>query len=261
MKIATWNVNSVRTRVEQAVAWLKAAAPDVVCFQELKCSDDQFPREAFESLGYNCAVHGQKTYNGVAILSRRPIEDATPRLPGGDETDDHARYIEALVPGEKGMLRVASIYAPNGNPIATPKFTYKLAWMERLAKHAKKLLASEEAIALMGDYNVIPEPRDCYDPKDWLKDALFQPESRAALRRVEYLGYTDAFRACNAQGGQYTFWDYQAGAWQRNKGIRIDHILLSPQAADRLKTCAIDKQVRDGEHPSDHVPIWCELAI
>lgn len=261
MKIATWNVNSVRTRVEQAVAWLKDASPDVVCLQELKCTDDQFPREPFESLGYNCAVHGQKSYNGVAILSKRPIEDATPRLPGGDESDDHARYIEAIIPADKGVVRVASIYAPNGNPIGTPKFTYKLGWLDRLAKHAKDLLANEEPVALMGDYNVIPEPRDCYDPKAWLGDALFQPESRAALRRVEYLGYTDAFRACNAEDGQYTFWDYQAGAWQRNKGIRIDHILLSPQAADRLKTCAIDQQVRDGDHPSDHVPIWCELAV
>src|SRR5471032_1908773 len=163
MKIATWNVNSIRIRVDAAVAWLKQANPDVVCFQELKCTDDQFPREPFEALGYNCAVHGQKTYNGVAILSKRPLEDVTPRLKGND-ADDHARYIEALVTGDKGVLRIASIYAPNGNPMGTKKFTYKLGWLERLHAHAKDLLVNEEPVALMGDYNVIPEDKDCYDP-------------------------------------------------------------------------------------------------
>ncbi|MEI9888177.1 MAG: exodeoxyribonuclease III [Rhizomicrobium sp.] len=260
MKIATWNVNSIRIRVEAATAWLKEADPDVVCLQELKCQDDQFPREAFEALGYNCAVHGQKTYNGVAILSKRPLEDVTPRLPG-DDGDDHARYMEAVVPGERGAIRIASIYLPNGNPIGTDKFTYKLAWLERLNSRAKALLADEEPVALMGDFNVIPQAEDCYDPKAWAKDALFQPESRAALRKVEYNGYTDAFRACDAQPHQYTFWDYQAGAWQKDHGIRIDHILLSPQAADRLKRCAIDKHVRSREKPSDHVPVWAELDI
>ena len=258
MKIATWNVNSVKARLEAATAWLKEAVPDVVCLQEIKCTDDTFPAAIFEDLGYNCAVHGQKTYNGVAILSKRPLEDVTPRLPGGDG-DEHARYLEALVPGDKGMLRVASIYAPNGNPIGTDKFAYKLAWLERLCARARALLAFEEPVALMGDYNVIPMPEDCYDPAAWANDALFQPESRAALRRVENLGYTDAFRACNAQPYQYTFWDYQAGAWQKDHGIRIDHILLSPQALDRLKACAIDKRVRGREKPSDHVPVWCEL--
>jgi exodeoxyribonuclease-3 len=260
MKIATWNVNSVRIRVEAATQWLKQADPDVVCLQELKCQDEQFPREAFEALGYNCAVHGQKSYNGVAILSKRPMEDVTPRLPGDDE-DNHSRYMEALIPGDKGTVRVASIYAPNGNPVGTDKFTYKLAWLERLDKRARQLLATEEPVALMGDFNVIPQPEDCYDPKAWMKDALFQPESRAALRKVEYQGYTDAFRACDPQPNQYTFWDYMAGAWQKDHGIRIDHILLSPQAADRLKRCAIDKQVRGREKPSDHVPIWAELDI
>jgi exodeoxyribonuclease III len=260
MKIATWNVNSIRIRVEAATQWLKVANPDIVCLQELKCTDDQFPTEAFESLGYNCAVHGQKTYNGVAILSKRPMEDVTPRLPGDDE-DNHSRYMEALVPATKGMLRVASIYAPNGNPIGTDKFAYKLSWLERLNKRAKELLALEERTALMGDYNVIPRPEDCYDPKAWIKDALYQPESRAALRGIEYLGYTDAFRACDPQPNQYTFWDYQAGAWQKDHGIRIDHILLSPQAADHLKRSAIDKQVRGRDKPSDHVPIWAELDV
>jgi exodeoxyribonuclease-3 len=260
VKLATWNVNSIRTRVDAATQWLKEASPDVVVLQELKCTDDQFPREPFESLGYNCAVHGQKTYNGVAILSKRPLEDVTPRLPGGDG-DDHARYLEAVVTTDHGAIRVASIYAPNGNPIGTDKFRYKLAWLDRLAVHAKELLALEEPVALMGDLNIIPMEVDCYDPKAWINDALFQPETRAAMRRIEYEGYTDAFRACHAETHQYTFWDYQAGAWQKDHGIRIDHILLSPQAADRLKACKIDKYVRDREKPSDHVPIWCELDI
>ena len=260
MKLATWNVNSIKVRLEAATAWLKEAVPDIVVLQEIKCIDENFPTAAFEELGYNCAVHGQKTYNGVAILSRRPLEDVTPRLPGGD-SDDHARYLEAVVPGEKGTVRVASIYAPNGNPIGTEKFTYKLGWLERLAARAKALLAEEEPLALMGDYNIIPEPDDVWDPKAWLGDALFQPESRAALRRLEYLGLTDAFRACHAETHRYTFWDYQAGAWQKDHGIRIDHIMLSPQAADRLKGAGIDKHVRGRDKPSDHVPVWCELAI
>jgi exodeoxyribonuclease-3 len=260
MKIATWNVNSVKARLEPALAWLRAANPDVVCLQEIKCTDDTFPAEAFEALGYNCAVHGQKTYNGVAILSKRPMEDVTPRLKGDDE-DDHARYIEAVVMGAKGTIRIASIYAPNGNPIGTEKFTYKLAWLERLRLHAADLLANEEPLALMGDYNIIPEEKDVHDPKLWVNDALFQPQSRAALRRIENLGYTDAFRARHSEGGQYTFWDYQAGAWRKNNGIRIDHILLSPQGVDRLKACGIDKHVREGDKPSDHVPVWAELDI
>jgi exodeoxyribonuclease-3 len=260
VKIATWNVNSIRIRVDAAVAWLKEAQPDVVALQELKCTDDQFPKEPFEALGYNCAVHGQKTYNGVAILSKRPMEDVTPRLPGGDG-DDHARYLEAIVPGEKGVVRVASIYAPNGNPIGTEKFAYKLGWLERLHARAKDLLKLEEPVALMGDYNVIPMPDDVYDAKAWVNDALFQPESRAALRRLANLGFTDTIRACHSEPHLYTFWDYQAGAWQKDHGIRIDHIMLSPQAADHLKSSGIDKHVRGREKPSDHVPVWCELDI
>ncbi len=205
-------------------------------------------------------MHGQKTYNGVAILSKRPMEDVSPRLPGGDG-DDHARYIEAVIPAKQGVVRVASIYAPNGNPIGTEKFQYKLGWMERLAKRASELLTGEEPLLLMGDINVIPEPEDCWDPTAWENDALFQPQTRAAWRRLQYLGYTDAFRACHAEPQQYTFWDYQAGCWQKNRGIRIDHILLSPQATDRLKGCGIDKHVRGWERPSDHVPVWCELDI
>ena len=260
MKIATWNVNSIKARLEPALAWLKEAKPDVVALQEIKTVDENFPREAFEALGYNCAVHGQKSYNGVALLSRRPMEDVTPRLHGGD-ADDHARYLEAVVTGDKGVVRVASIYAPNGNPWPGPKFDYKLAWLERLRVHAKTLLALEEPVVLMGDYNVIPEDKDAAKPKAWLKDALFQPESKAALRRIEHLGYADAFRALHPGAGHYTFWDY-FGSWERNNGIRIDHMLLSPQGLDRLKAAGIDKDVRGAsEKPSDHVPVWIELAV
>jgi exodeoxyribonuclease-3 len=260
MKVATWNVNSIKVRLEAATAWLKEAKPDVVALQEIKCLDENFPTEAFEALGYNCAVHGQKAYNGVALLSKLPLEDVTPRLPGGD-SDDHSRYLEAVVTGKKGTLRIASIYAPNGNPIGTEKFSYKLSWLKRLHAHAKGLLVNEEPVALIGDYNIIPEERDCYDPKAWINDALFQPQSRAALRMMENLGYTDAFRAGNQAPGQYTFWDYQAGAWRKNHGIRIDHILLSPQGLDRLRVCGIDKHVREGDKPSDHVPVWAELDL
>jgi exodeoxyribonuclease-3 len=260
MKIASWNVNSIKARLEAAQSWIKAANPDVVALQEIKCQDEGFPAEPFEALGYNCAVHGQKSYNGVAILSKFPLEDVTPRLPGGDG-DDHSRYLEALVSGPKGVLRFGSIYAPNGNPMGTEKFTYKLNWLARLHDHARDLLRNEEPVALLGDYNIIPEEMDCYDPKAWLGDALFQPQSRAAYRKLIWLGYTDAFRARHPEAGQYTFWDYQAGSWRKNQGIRIDHIMLSPQAADRLGTSGIDREVREGEKPSDHVPIWCELDI
>ena len=260
MKIATWNVNSIKARLEPAQAWIKEAQPDVLCLQEIKCVDENFPREIFEGLGYNCAVHGQKTYNGVAILSKRPLEDVTPRLAGGDG-DDHSRYLEAVVTGDKGVVRIASIYAPNGNPFPGPKFDYKLSWLARLHAHAKRLLANEEPVVLMGDYNIIPEDKDAHNPKAWVKDALFQPQSKAALRRMENLGYTDAFRALHPEPGNYTFWDY-FGSWERDNGIRIDHILLSPQAMDRLKICEIDREVRGAsEKPSDHVPIWIDLDI
>ena len=258
MKLATWNVNSIKARLDATVAWLKEATPDVVCLQEIKCTDDAFPSASFEELGYNCAVHGQKSYNGVAILSKRPLEDVTPRLPGGD-ADDHARFLEAIVPTSGGTIRVASIYAPNGNPIGTDKFRYKLSWFDRLACHAEALLRFEEPLALMGDFNVIPTPDDVHNPKAWLEDALFQPESRGALRRLEFLGFTDAFKACHPETHQYTFWDYQAGAWQKNQGIRIDHVWLSPQAVDLLKACGIDQHVRGRDKPSDHVPVWCDL--
>jgi exodeoxyribonuclease-3 len=262
MKIATWNVNSVKARIDTVTRWLKDAAPDVVCLQEIKCVDDAFPRGAFEDLGYNCVVHGQKTYNGVAILSKRPLEDVTCGLPGGEGPngpDLHARYIEAVVTGDHGVVRVASIYAPNGNPFPGEKFDFKLAWMERLQARAAEILTFEEPAALMGDFNVIPTDDDCFDPAVWANDALFQPQSQAALRTIEHLGWQDAFRACDAAPHRYSFWDYQAGAWQKDHGIRIDFVLLSPQATDRLKSCSIDKRVRGWDKPSDHVPVVAEI--
>jgi len=259
MRIATWNVNSVNARLETVLRWFEEAKPDVACLQEIKCVDEKFPAEAFERLGYNLAVHGQKTYNGVALLSKFPLEDVRRGLPEG-EGDDHARYVEAVVCGPS-PVRVASIYLPNGNPIATEKFAYKLAWMGRLQRHAQALLAFEEPVALLGDYNVIPEPRDAEFPANWTGDALFQPESRAAFRGLKHLGYYDAYLQADGAPGAYTFWDYQAGAWQRNNGIRIDHALLSPQAVDRLRGVTIHKDVRGWEKPSDHVPLMVELDL
>jgi exodeoxyribonuclease-3 len=241
------------------VRWFQEAQPDVACLQEIKCVDEKFPAEAFERLGYNLAVHGQKSYNGVAILSKRPLEDVRRGLPGGDG-DEHARYLEAVVSGPQ-PVRVASIYLPNGNPTGTEKFAYKLAWMARLHRHAQDLLALEEPLALVGDYNVIPEERDAEFPQNWVEDALFQPESRAAFRALKWLGLTEAYLQADGAAGAYTFWDYQAGAWQRNNGIRIDHALLSPQAADLLRGVSIHRDVRGWEKPSDHVPLVIELDL
>ena len=260
MRIATWNVNSIRQRTENVEAWLRESAPDVVCLQETKCQDDSFPRETFEALGYNVAVHGQKTFNGVAILSKLPFDEVTPRLPG-DPDDDHARFIEAVVSTPGGALRVASIYLPNGNPPYTEKYAYKLNWMKRLFEYSRERLKLEEPLVLAGDYNAIPAEMDVHDPKLWVGDALFLPETRARFRALKHLGLVDAIRATTDEAGLYTFWDYQAGAWQKNNGIRIDHLLLSPQAADRLVTAGIDKHVRAWEKPSDHVPVWVELKL
>ncbi|MEQ9520216.1 MAG: exodeoxyribonuclease III [Parvibaculum sp.] len=260
MKIATFNVNSVKARQANLVQWLQEASPDIVCLQELKCVDDAFPREEIEALGYHVETHGQKTYNGVALLSKFPLEDVTRGLPG-DESDDQARYIEAVVSTNKGALRIGGLYLPNGNPVDTDKYPYKLGWMDRLTAHAKTLLAHEEMLVLAGDYNVIPHADDCYDPKAWADDALFKPETRAKFYELMNLGLTDAFRACHTQPNRYSFWDYQRGAWQKDNGIRIDHLLLSPQAADRLAACDIDKAPRGREKPSDHTPVWIELDI
>jgi len=258
LQIATWNVNSVRQRLDHLLRYLKDVSPDVLCLQEIKCTDDAFPRLEVESLGYNVATHGQKGFNGVAIISKRPIE-TTSGLPG-DPTDELARYIEAIVPDGHGIVRVGCLYLPNGNPPDTDKYPYKLAWMDRLIAHAKMLLAYEEPLIFAGDYNVIPDERDAYDPAAWVTDALFLPATRAKFRTLLNLGLTDALRSTTDEAGLYTFWDYQAGAWQKNKGIRIDHLLLSPQAADRLQKVVIDKERRAEEKPSDHVPIRIELS-
>lgn len=257
MQIATWNVNSVRQRTEHLLRYLNDVSPDVLCLQELKCVDEAFPHLEVESLGYNVAVHGQKGFNGVAILSKTPIE-VTRGLPGDDE-DTHARYIEAIVPDGKSIVRIGCLYLPNGNPPDTEKYPYKLAWMDRLIAHAKRLIAYEEPLVFAGDYNVIPDARDCFDPAVWAGDALFLPQTREKFRALLDLGFTDALRATSDAAGLYTFWDYQAGAWQKNKGIRIDHLLLSPQAADRLTEVTIDKERRAEDKPSDHVPIRIEL--
>jgi exodeoxyribonuclease III len=260
LRIATWNVNSIRQRIAPLLSFLKESAPDVLCLQELKCEDEAFPRLEVEDAGYNVVLHGQKTFNGVAILSRHPIEDSIIGLPGFDG-EVQSRYIEAVISdGAGGALRVASIYAPNGNPPDTPKYAYKLSFMEALTRHAAALLRLEETTALVGDYNVIPQERDAHDPAAWAGDALFLPQSRTAYRRLLNLGYSDALRAATDEGGLYTFWDYQAGAWQKNKGVRIDHLLLSPQAADRLARVEIAKAMRGGDKPSDHAPIFADLA-
>lgn len=257
MKLATFNINGIKARIEALPAWLKAAQPDVVCLQEVKSVDTAFPREMFEAMGYIVETHGQKGFNGVAILSKLPLADIRRGLPG-DETDEQSRWIEAVVMAPRPM-RVCGLYLPNGNPAPGPKFDYKLAWMARMEKRVRDLLATEEPFVCLGDYNVIPQPEDAKKPESWVTDALFLPESRAAFQRIVNLGLTDAFRAITPEPGHYSFWDYQAGAWERNNGIRIDHILLSPQAADRLVDCRIDKAVRGGDKPSDHVPVWCDL--
>jgi exodeoxyribonuclease III len=255
VRIASWNVNSVKARLPNVLDWLKQASPDVVLLQEIKCQDDGFPVFELEAAGYRAAVHGQKSYNGVAILAKHPIMDVVRGLPQPDG-DEQARYIEATVAG----LRVASIYLPNGNPAPGDKYDYKLRWMRRLIAHAKALLVSGQPVVLAGDYNVCPTDDDVYDPANWSMDALCRPESRALFRELCHLGLTEAFRSLHPEAGRYTFWDYQAGAWQRDNGLRIDHVLLSPQAADRLVACDIDKGPRAQEKASDHTPIWVELA-
>ncbi|MEM1198167.1 MAG: exodeoxyribonuclease III [Pseudomonadota bacterium] len=260
MIIATWNINGIKARLEVLKAWLKEASPDVVCLQEIKSIDENFPAGAIEELGYNVATHGQKGFNGVAILSKRPFDELIPRLPG-DESDEQARYLEAVISGDEGTVRVASIYLPNGNPVETEKYPYKLSWMDRLIAHAQSRLADEEPLVLAGDYNVIPQDGDCYSTQAWAEDALALPQTRNRFRTLLGLGFTDALRAVTPEEGIYTFWDYQAGAWQRNNGIRIDHLLLSPQAADRLKSCETVPHVRGWEKPSDHIPVWIDLAV
>jgi exodeoxyribonuclease-3 len=260
MIVATWNVNSVRQRLDSLVAWLKERQPDVVCLQEIKCTDDAFPREPLEALGYNIAVHGQKTFNGVALLSKLPFDEVKPGLIG-DDTDVQARFLEAVISTTGGAVRVVSLYLPNGNPIQTEKFEYKIKWMNRLIAFSLERLKLEEPLVLAGDYNVIPSAADARNPAAWVNDALFLPQTRERYQALTHLGLTDAIRAVSDEPELYTFWDYQAGSWQKNNGIRIDHMLLSPQAADRLTAAGVDKHVRGWEKPSDHVPVWIDLAI
>jgi exodeoxyribonuclease-3 len=260
MLIATWNVNSVKSRAEHLQRWLKERQPDVVCLQETKCVDEAFPRGPFEDLGYNIAVHGQKTYNGVAILSKIPFDEVTPGLPG-DDSDDHARFLETVISIAGGVVRVASIYLPNGNPPNSDRFRYKLAWMDRLIAYAHQRLPLEEPLVLAGDFNVIPTPADAKHPDKWVNDALFQPESRAKFRELTAAGMTDAVRAASDDPGLYTFWDFQSNAFSRDDGIRIDHLMLSAQAADKLAAAGIDRAMRGGEKPSDHVPVWIDLKL
>lgn len=259
MKIATWNVNSINARLHAVTKWLKAANPDIVCLQETKTIDDAFPRDEIEALGYNIAIHGQKSYNGVAILSKRPFEEVITGLPG-DDTDEQARYLEAVIMGDNGPIRIASIYLPNGNPVMegnvfSQKYLYKLGWMARLKTRTQSLLPFEDPLILAGDYNVIPEAKDTHDPEAWWGDAAYRPETHAAFRSFLNLGLTEAFEMLDGRPEQYTFWDYQGGSWPRNKGIRIDHLVLSPQAADRIRGLVIDRDVREGVKPSDHVPV------
>ena len=276
MKIASFNINGIKARVEALQEWLKEAEPDVAILQEIKSVDDNFPRGLFEDMGYNVETHGQKSFNGVALLSKRPLEDVSRGLPGAegagrDGADDiEARYIEATVVGDTQAIRICGLYLPNGNPVElTPegapvpgsKYDFKLKWFERLEARARELMREEQPFLMAGDFNLIPQPEDAKRPEAWKDDALFRLESRAAFRRLMNLGFTDALRVKNNAPNTYTFWDYQGGAFDKNDGIRIDHFLLSPQAADLLRDCQIDAYTRAKAKPSDHVPIWVDLDL
>lgn len=265
MLLATWNVNSIKVRDPGVRAWAERVAPDLLLLQEIKCQTANFPRDGFEALGYrHAAVLGQKTYNGVALLSKHRLDAVEEGLPGDDE-DEQARFVAATVQSGAGVaVRVICIYAPNGNPVDTPKYAYKLRWFERLLGHVETLLRAETPFVIGGDFNVIPAAEDVYDPAGWLEDALFRRETRAAFRRLLNLGLVDAFRAVHpswaAQEPAYTFWDYQSGRWARDQGLRIDHFLLSPQVADLLQDCRIDRGPRGGDKPSDHTPVLLALS-
>ena len=256
MKLVTYNVNGIKARLPRLIEYLTEQQPDVVCLQEIKCSDDTFPLSAIVDAGYGAVWHGQKGFNGVAVLAKGQTPIERQRGLEGEPEDEHSRYLECEVDG----LVVASIYLPNGNPQPGPKFDYKLRWMERLTARARTLLDQEVPTILMGDYNVIPNDDDTFSVRAMAEDALMQPESRAAYRRLLAQGWTDALRTRKPTGGIWTFWDYQAGAWQRDAGFRIDHLLLSPQAADRLGDAGVDKEYRGREKASDHAPTWVRLT-
>ncbi len=251
--IASWNINSIKARIAPVSAWLETHKPDFLLMQEIKCVSEAFPAAAFEEMGYHATVHGMPTYHGVATLSRHPVEVVSRELVPGDP---QARFLDVAF----GDWHVINIYAPNGNPIGTDKFEYKLSWLNHLCDYLEKLLSDRVKFVIGGDFNIIPEDIDAKDPSHWLGDALFQPQSRDMWKRLCYMGLIDAFRAKHPQEKAYTFWDYQQGAWNRNDGIRIDHFLLSPKAADRLQKCWIDREPRGGEKPSDHTPVLVTLA-
>ena len=259
MKIASFNINGIKARTPALIDWLNEAKPDVALLQEIKSIDEAFPKETFEDLGYNVETNGQKSFNGVAILSKYPLREIKRGLPG-DKSDEQARWIEGTICASN-ELKICCLYLPNGNPLPGPKYDYKLAWMDRLYLRAQELLRSEQTSLMAGDFNIIPQIEDAATPEVWKNDALFKLESRAKFRKILNLGFLDAFRACNDGPGHYSFWDYQAGAWDRNDGIRIDHFLLSPNCADLLNDCKIDSYIRGREKPSDHVPIWIKLNI
>lgn len=256
MRIASFNINGIKARLPRLIEWLAETRPKVACLQEIKSMDENFPAAEFEKIGYHAIWHGQKSFNGVAILADgvEPVE--TQRGLPGDPQDEQARYLEADVEG----VRVASIYLPNGNPQPGPKFGYKLAWMARLRSHAAALWAREIPTALVGDYNVIPRDSDVWAAKAMQDDALMQPDTRDAYARMLGDGWTDALAARNPGGGVWTYWDYQAGAWQRDHGFRIDHMLLSPELADSMVATGVDKEYRGREKASDHAPVWVEVA-
>ncbi len=254
MKIVSWNVNSIKARLEHVKRYLKEEFPDVLMVQELKGLE--FPKCEFENIGYKSHAVTQKAYNGVAIISQSPIDIILDHLPYDNE-DKQARYMETNING----LRIINIYLPNGNPVPSDKYDYKLKWMKRLYRRLKYLRDNDISFIIGGDFNVIPEDKDCYNPSSWEGDALFLHETRSAYRSLINLGLTDAFRVFNIEDKQYTFWDYQAGSWQKNNGIRIDHFLLSPVIADKLQSCTINKTPRKWERPSDHTPIEIEISV
>jgi exodeoxyribonuclease III len=256
MKIATYNVNGINGRLPVLLRWLNEAVPDIVCLQELKAIQENFPQKAILEAGYNAIWHGQKSWNGVAILARGKHPKEIQRVLPGDPADSHSRYIEAMV----NDIRVGCLYLPNGNPIPGPKFDYKLRWFDRLSAHAAELLAADMPVILAGDYNVIPTELDVYKPERWLDDALFQPEVRSAFKTLVDQGWTDAIRKLYPKESIYTFWDYFRNAYGRNAGLRIDHFLLSPHLARRLVAAGVDHSVRGWEKTSDHAPVWIELA-
>jgi exodeoxyribonuclease-3 len=256
MKIATYNVNGINGRLPVLLRWLQETAPDVACLQELKAPQEKFPEEAIQDAGYEAVWHGQKSWNGVAILSRIGKPEELRRELPGDPEDTHSRYIEAMV----NDILVGCLYLPNGNPAPGPKFDYKLQWFERLTAHAAGLMKSGTPVVLTGDYNVMPTEQDVYKPERWVEDALFRPETREAFKKLMAQGWTDALRKLYPGETIYTFWDYFRNAYGRNAGLRIDHFLLSPQLDRRLISAGVDREVRGWEKTSDHAPVWIELA-